>query len=1673
MHLAPMASSLSSPSHKRRRHSQSQIRRLYAARDERQNTEMPSRNSADRSGNSLAESQTRPSISASAQGPTSRSHPDVPDIPGLTYRTPPTIDPPFAGIQQPAASTNSEPTTLLGSTAVSDLSTIPSSAQTNTNHPSPPALMLTRVPPDAGRSNPQATGHALLHQQPISSLAFNIWHRKGSFGHVQFGTQSSPPKAMHLVHPPTTTTNVASVPERTTTAAAAPSNPTNTTASTTSATSTTRGDPVRPPMANVRVRKIDEGCFLIPLRKAPPLQCRRPGPSVNHPPLVVVTQKHTGSKKTLPLASNNGAQLMRRAKNFTSGVARSPTGSSKQRRYLNATTTKRKHNESEVENEDDNTQALSPRPLQMVTSFALRTLLIEDIWFLKVGTPVVLFFHDALLPPKYSKRLLDVWKHTLQCNTVPTVMCQGRPYKQLIGWVHKNCDASESVIGLTHLNDVVRKLSEHSQNGIKIKFPIFDSKDFTLTAPPAECYEELLSWFEIFRFPQAVFLQCDYHPERTWLAIFNILKDAGDDRLTMLHRLVQETTGDRFMLAELRMVWQRLVVNSCAEKGIVEQKELIDSIRKEAANAPPSPLIETEVVQGFCDNVDQRILERLEDCFGRFNNIFEKFLSEAELRHFAKDFERMLPRQFSALMGYSGYTKKLEALPESERGFVRLRFTIDVFFQFVMKVRQHNNHRLVPFGMIFALGQFACGHPLLATQIPVWLGLSVSKRTMERRLEEWLSSYDSRTKTAIRRVTHLLCVFDNLQDGRKLQFQQGQSSIFTKVTARFLMSMHLALFPDWVYSFRKRPELTFIKQAIPSPYQIPALENQSDRSVYDVLCSIGQGNYESDLDHDGNPFDCSGIRVAYYQQLTRCCRELHMVRRFLSTKRQPGQNCDYTLQPTEFALHRVRFAIVSALNKLRKNRESNIFEVARQFPTKIVRTWRHEPPLAELLILPVSVLDETTKIGASGVIVDFMVLHGLLRWNEYAGIYEPGDGWEEKWLYVVGDGLSLDRIFQFFDDVMTITDAKTTSFRQAYRQAMAITQVIHRVVPINGDLHVRFHMLDAVYRLFYGGFLQPIQYRLQWKRLYAQDVSKSYQLAHRLAVMVFDEVDRIMIDVFVTSTMTLEKTDEILHFQGGEGLAVHIAEQYMVYLQRQVKECKDWLHRYLSNYLLIMCKYLAFLEAEQIGDAVTMEAVVIEYLPILYATGKDNSFNTQVRLVELYYERIPISVLQTVRLNRTKQQKRGVPGSRLTKESALDQIMERLMPFFKGMNHNGTKAAFVRTSKMLTACQRAKHFIEYYTRHRSDAEYEWNERELENAFSAEAIEAGPLTDPGQRNKTTTRPSTKLNRVLVTEILTIANCHKVRVEGAHVMDKNVFWRALDTTTMQVHKKIRYGGDGRVETDATDKFVIVQVDAMMRHMRTGPHKKEYDAKDSKNEDTAMQGDKKDVDEDDSTVIDLAEVMDDDDWRSTGANEMAYFSDDETIVVDVEKDARWYDTSQPVTMEEAAEENGDDEGNVSGQDSNKEQEEIPETQIEEVLLATADEVPSEEDDDEEKENRTKEKEDKVDGSKQEKLREKAKVKGMKVVDMNPMAATDIVGDAVQAMEKKNVLKSRQRDVVRKQREHHFLRHKLFTRLQEMEDTTSHLQWVNHLEECMSVTERLDRSINLFKAFKDDNKI
>ena len=126
----------------------------------------------------------------------------------------------------------------------------------------------------------------------------------------------------------------------------------------------------------------------------------------------------------------------------------------------------------------------------------------------------------------------------------------------------------------------------------------------------------------------------------------------------------------------------------------------------------------------------------------------------------------------------------------------------------------------------------------------------------------------------------------------------------------------------------------------------------------------------------------------------------------------------------------------------------------------------------------------------------------------------------------------------FFDDITSISEGDNASFQEAYLQSLVLQKALTRMVPIPGDLHGRFHMLDAIYRIFYGCFLQPIQTMLGWKKLNGTDVIQTYDQCHRLADLVYVEVSRVLWDYFICNFFGEEDNQKLLKDVAAEELAV-------------------------------------------------------------------------------------------------------------------------------------------------------------------------------------------------------------------------------------------------------------------------------------------------------------------------------------------------------------------------------------------------------------------------------------------------------------------------------------------------------------------------------------------------------
>ena len=100
------------------------------------------------------------------------------------------------------------------------------------------------------------------------------------------------------------------------------------------------------------------------------------------------------------------------------------------------------------------------------------------------------------------------------------------------------------------------------------------------------------------------------------------------------------------------------------------------------------------------------------------------------------------------------------------------------------------------------------------------------------------------------------------------------------------------------------------------------------------------------------------------------------------------------------------------------------------------------------------------------------------------------EGNKNKWLYLIGDGLTHVHLKLFVD---TINDS-LYSFKDDYEIRYIMSEALQQVVLGVGDFHGGgFAILNSIYTLFYGGFSQLFQTVLSWKRIQGKYVTKTYE----------------------------------------------------------------------------------------------------------------------------------------------------------------------------------------------------------------------------------------------------------------------------------------------------------------------------------------------------------------------------------------------------------------------------------------------------------------------------------------------------------------------------------------------------------------------------------------------------
>mmetsp|Transcript_25210 Transcript_25210/g.41872 ORF Transcript_25210/g.41872 Transcript_25210/m.41872 type:complete len:214 (+) Transcript_25210:796-1437(+) len=175
--------------------------------------------------------------------------------------------------------------------------------------------------------------------------------------------------------------------------------------------------------------------------------------------------------------------------------------------------------------------------------------------------------------------------------------------------------------------------------------------------------------------------------------------------------------------------------------------------------------------------------------------------------------------------------------------------------------------------------------------------------------------------------------------------------------------------------------------------------------------------------------------------------------------------------------------LVTASLKTQRQRDG-VLHTAAMFMHRTVLLYRGKRCKAFINCLPVLQDDEATKKGMASVVVKMLFRLRLIERNP-TGLkpeFVAPAGIDRRWAIVAADGLSHERWRQFESELLDLES--DLDYEQHYEYARAFRRALDQVLLGVGDLHAAlFHTLGSVYRLFYGGFLQPIQLALGFKRI--------------------------------------------------------------------------------------------------------------------------------------------------------------------------------------------------------------------------------------------------------------------------------------------------------------------------------------------------------------------------------------------------------------------------------------------------------------------------------------------------------------------------------------------------------------------------------------------------------------
>jgi hypothetical protein len=856
-----------------------------------------------------------------------------------------------------------------------------------------------------------------------------------------------------------------------------------------------------------------------------------------------------------------------------------------------------------------------------------------------------------------------------------------------------------------------------------------------------------------------------------------------ETRLALFHSLLIEVEGDTSQTMEL-----------CNAMNSVLESERYADLSK----GGPSKSYDIDPVKfkEFESTVNSVFLVAIKDCYGKFVAITKPLVTQSQMSSLCSDFKRLLPIPYETIcmmLNYQDGRRLLKRYEHMNEFYDRM-----VFHLFVSIERIKNRQTFVWISLVRAAVSFGEKGYSSSKSESVFFGHSSTNCTFRRYVRPFSGSTLVIKQAMLsleaepRVYGHYVhwAAIDNAQKGQQRKFQRdGFSSNFLVVTAAIFVRIW-ANPPSTKYKELKAlqiyPKITYINQAVPAPITMEAYEAIPDIQLASFVTAKGlAANSRSpdcaceNLKADGTTVaapDATGARVAAYTAMIWQTRAMNIFFKNLSL---PDKHFSYMRNGpcTQF-----EFEMKLSLKKCRGL--GNLFNASNKFHFEATASWRGMHPIVEMLPLPVSSFNEMTNEGIFAVVLHVAMVGGLLSYSKETAEFDCPANVQQRNLILVGDGLTNTRLSRLKEIVKT--KIRSFSYRKYYKAMKKINAALNQIIIIPGDLHGGcFHFMKPVYDVYYGNFLQPVQCGLGWTRVNGADVVKTYHIGRDMAVLVNTEIERQLSHYFLNqiSNETRELLISFINAEDHDGLASFLAKEYISWKKTRLSETTDEVFRAILQFNEMTALFSCFYDSIRNGDAVMIEVLYLEFLPLWVATGKKHCTRLVLDQVECLYKQCPPWLLQTIRENRCQPLYEGTDrNGKAMANWSDDGILEKLMPQQHDMAYAMNAESWREASANMPLVARSKVFVENEYHRRNDVE-------AFNEMFVEGASVGLKANVGNKKDKSVIPKDEREHMFVAEFLMRAQCCEEMDE--RLLTLKYFWETLEECEMVVTSDENHG------------------------------------------------------------------------------------------------------------------------------------------------------------------------------------------------------------------------------------------------------------------------------------------